>query len=180
MAGVCSCSTDGCADTATAVLACLQFTDKSGGTYRYTGIDSWCDAGYNKALNITPGPCLDVSMFVCEPLSNVLKPGIRAAIAVGGVVFLLIVGGTVAYFVLSKASKFRRFLVLNATRLKGTPRAGRMTLVVTDIEGYSGVRVCVGCVYVAAFEHAVRRRRWLTSPYRAKLGQQHGWWWSAR
>jgi hypothetical protein len=77
-------------------------------------------------------------MFVCEPLSDLLKPGIRAAIAVAGVVFLMIVGGTVAYFVLSKASKFRRFLALSATRLKGAPRSGRMTLVVTDIEGYSG------------------------------------------
>lgn len=116
----------------------MQFQDKSGTTYRYTGVDPWCDADYNKALNVTPGPCLDMSMFVCEPLSSLLKPGVRAAIAVAAFMFTLIIAGIVAYFLLSKASKVRRFVQLTQVRLKGPPRSGPMTLVVTDIEGYSG------------------------------------------
>jgi hypothetical protein len=118
----------------------VQFQDKSGSSKRYTGIDQWCDADYNSQPphNITPGPCLDMSIFVCEPFTRTLPPGVRAAIAVAAFIFMVIVLGIMAYFVLAKASKFRRYLALARIRLKGAPRSGRMSLVVTDIEGYSG------------------------------------------
>jgi hypothetical protein len=118
----------------------VQFQDKSGSSKRYTGVDQWCDADYNSQppRNISPGPCLDMSIFVCEPLTRTLPPGVRAAIAVASFMFAVIVLGIVAYFVLAKASKFRRYLTLAGIRLKGAPRSGRMSLVVTDIEGYSG------------------------------------------
>lgn len=123
------------------LLVMVQFQDKAGSSQRYTGIDQWCDADYNShpPRNIAPGPCLDMSIFVCEPLNQKLPPGVRAAIAVAAFVFVVIVLGMVAYFVLAKASNFRRYLALARIRLKGAPRSGRMSLVVTDIEGYSGV-----------------------------------------
>lgn len=124
-----------------ACRVCKQFYDKSSGRYPYRGVDRWWDQDYNSQVldNVTPGPQLDMYIFYCTPLdSNVLKPGVRAAIAVAAFLILFIVVGTISYLVLAKASKFRRFLALSAIRIKGPPRSGRMSLVVTDIEGYSG------------------------------------------
>lgn len=132
----------------TACCVRLQFYDKSDGRYPYTGINDWCDADFNSKVlaNVTPGPCLDMSIFYCKPVSDrLLKPGVRAAVAVAAILVFIIVVGCLAHVLLAKASKFRRFLELATIRMKGPPRSGRMSLVVTDIEGYSG-GLCCGCV----------------------------------
>lgn len=78
-----------------------------------------------------------MEIFFCQPINRgALTPGTKAAIAI---VVFLVFAGAIAYLMLAKASKFRRFLALSAIRIKGPPRNGRMSLVVTDIEGYSGV-----------------------------------------
>lgn len=125
--------------------AWLQFYDKKQGSgYSYHGIDNWCDASHNALLNTSALPCLNMSIFSCEPISNgVLPPGIKAAIAVAAFLAFCAVMGLIAYLTLAKASKFKRYLTLSAVRLKGPPRHGRMTLVVTDIEGYSGRAVFI-------------------------------------
>jgi hypothetical protein len=117
----------------------LQFYEKSSGRYPYAGVNNWCDADFNSRVlaNVTPGPCLDMSIFYCQRIST-LKPGVQAAVAVAAVLAFLIVVGSLAHVLLAKASKFRRFLELATIRMKGPPRSGRMSLVVTDIEGYSG------------------------------------------
>jgi hypothetical protein len=88
-----------------------------------------------------------MSIFTCEPIDrNKLPPGARAGIAVAAFLAAVVIITLAAYLMLAKASKFRRHLMLSANRLKGAPRSGRMSLVVTDIEGYSGE--CVVCVCV--------------------------------
>lgn len=114
--------------------------------YRYQGVDSWCDETYNCQVltNVTPRPCFNMSIFYCHPLPIVettLKPSVRAAIAVAAFLTTAVVLTVIGYLMLAKASKFRRSLMLSAIRLKGPPRHGRMSLVVTDIEGYSGVLI---------------------------------------
>jgi hypothetical protein len=126
----------------------LQFFDKSNSRYLYTGISDWCDPTYNSQVlvNVTPSPCLNMSIFYCTPLADrSMKPGMRVGVAIAAVLAVLIVVGFLAHMLLAKASKFRRFLELATIRMKGPPRSGRMSLVVTDIEGYSGelwVRLC--------------------------------------
>jgi hypothetical protein len=111
----------------------------SSGRYLYHGVDRFWDEEYNSQVlfNVTPGPRLDMYIFYCTP-NDVLKPGVKAAIAVAAFLLVFIVVGTLSYLLLAKASKFRRFLALSAIRIKGPPRSGRIALVVTDIEGYSG------------------------------------------
>lgn len=123
----------------TAFLCCSQFYDMSSGRYLYHGIDKFWDEDYNSQvlLNVTPGPWLDMYIFYCMP-NDVLKPGVKAAIAVAAFLLVCVVLGLLSYLLLAKASKFRRFLALSAIRIKGPPRSGRIALVVTDIEGYSG------------------------------------------
>lgn len=120
-------------------LCTVQRYNQTGDRYRYRGIDSWCDG----SSGATPlDPCPDMSIFECEPIDDLLKrhlpAGTKAAIAVGAFLVTLLVLGLLGYLMLAKASKFRRYLALSTIRLKGAPRSGRMTLVVTDIEGYSG------------------------------------------
>jgi hypothetical protein len=112
----------------------------SAGRYLYTGVDTFLDEDYDSQvlLNVTPGPRLDMYIFYCTPVDSDMKPRNKAAIAVAAFLLVVIVVGTLSYLLLAKASKFRRFLVLSAIRIKGPPRSGRMSLVVTDIEGYSG------------------------------------------
>jgi hypothetical protein len=115
----------------------------SSGRYLYSGIDKFSDEDYNSKVlnNVTPGPRLEMYIFYCTPVRSGLGPGTKAAIAIAAFLLVFIVVGTISYLLLAKASKFRRFLALSAIRIKGPPRSGRMSLVVTDIEGYSGERL---------------------------------------
>ena len=142
-------------------LFVLQFFDKQDTQYHYVGVDSWCDPTYNakELINVTPmEPCLDMSIFYCVAQNRGLLPSVRAAIGVAAIMVFLVLIGALVYMLLAKASKVKRSLALSAVRLKGPPRHGKMTLVVTDIEGYSGE--CCGCQSLSTTARALMLAAW--------------------
>jgi hypothetical protein len=95
---------------------------------------SWCNASQGPH----DGHCVDAYIFKCslrQPPQLTLAQQVAVGVAVAICVVLLAV---LVNMCMAHASKMRRYYVRAKTRLQGTPKHGRMSLVVTDIEGYSG------------------------------------------
>ncbi|KAF6251508.1 hypothetical protein COO60DRAFT_610652 [Scenedesmus sp. NREL 46B-D3] len=85
------------------------------------------------------GPCLKAYIFSCSPRQPP-QLSLMQQVAVGmAVAFCSVLLAVMANTCMAHASKVRRYYIRAKTRLKGTPKHGRMSLVVTDIEGYSEI-----------------------------------------
>jgi hypothetical protein len=87
------------------------------------------------------GHCLEAYIFKCslpQQAHLTLAQQVGVGIVAACCVVLLAV---MANMCMAHASKMRRYYIRAKTRLQGTPKHGRMSLVVTDIEGYSGAHV---------------------------------------
>lgn len=105
------------------------------------------DAGKHTPINITNAwcasnvpwehTCLEASIFSCVPNSSELTPPQRAGVGVAATAAVLALL-VIANVCMVNASWLRRMVTRARYRLAGAPRHGRMSLVITDIEGYSG------------------------------------------
>eukprot|EP00878_Enallax_costatus_P027375 GHUV01029459.1.p1 GENE.GHUV01029459.1~~GHUV01029459.1.p1 ORF type:complete len:331 (+),score=64.27 GHUV01029459.1:448-1440(+) len=84
------------------------------------------------------GDCLDMYTFQCrlheEPQLSLQG---KVGLALGGALMFVVLV-VAANMCMAYASKVRRLYVRAKMRLQGVPKHGKMSLVVTDIEGYSG------------------------------------------
>jgi hypothetical protein len=95
---------------------------------------SWCDASQLPQH----GHCVDAYIFKCS-LRQPPHLTLAQQVAVGVVVaFCVVLLAVLVNMCMAHASRMRRYYMRAKTRLQGTPKHGRMSLVVTDIEGYSG------------------------------------------
>ncbi|WIA10689.1 hypothetical protein OEZ85_010869 [Tetradesmus obliquus] len=95
---------------------------------------AWCD---NPA--IPDNSCPEAFIFRCSlkhPPQLTLAQ--QVALGVAGA-FCVVLLAVLANTCMAHASKMRRYYIRAKTRLQGTPKHGRMSLVVTDIEGYSEI-----------------------------------------
>lgn len=82
--------------------------------------------------------CADVHIFRCalpSPPALTLKQQVAVGIIVAVCCVALLIAANIC---MAHANKMRRYYMRAKTRLQGSPKHGRLSLVVTDIEGYSG------------------------------------------
>jgi hypothetical protein len=78
-----------------------------------------------------------MELFNCQGLDNALTPAAIAGLAVGLFAALVLLF-LALNLCCARASKLRRYYMRVKMQLKGAPKSGRLSLVITDIEGYSG------------------------------------------
>jgi hypothetical protein len=117
------------------------YVQDSSARVRVNFTQAWCNSSHENHT----GHCIDAYIFKCalrQPPQLTLAQQVAVGVAVSFCIVLLAV---MANTCMAHASKVRRYYIRAKTRLQGAPKHGRMSLVVTDIEGYSGGHVAVWC-----------------------------------